>query len=128
MPILTRGLSVPVGVGVNGGAKLNPAATHFDQTLALAFSEGLDDNAFQDLGISSEVIFEINDIAGQASIKRRIRDIASKFLDRIRLDPQRPVEFQKGDEGEIIMNVRYVDLATDEPNEFTTTFGSPGKL
>ena len=39
MPILTKGLSVPVGVDKSGGAKINSISDHFNQTLMLAFSE-----------------------------------------------------------------------------------------
>ncbi len=128
MAVQVRGLSVPVTVGKNGGAKLNSKAAHFNQTLMLAFSEGGDKNSFQDLGIDSRVIFSIADDGGIARIKRRIEQIALKFSESISLDPDRPVTFEKtgnAQEGEVEMVVRYIDLATNEVGEFTNSFGNP---
>ena len=128
MAIQVVGLSVPVTVNKGGGAKLNSKESHFQQTLMLAFSEGGDTNAFQDLGIDSRVVFSIADAGGLARIRRRVEQIALKFKDSISLDPDRPVTFEKtgnAQEGETEMVVRYIDLATNEVGEFTNTFGNP---
>lgn len=125
MPILTKGLSVPIGVSKSGGIKLNNPATHFTQTLMLAFSEGDDKNAFQDIGISTEILYDISNSATQAKIKRIVEKIARKFESRIVLDEQRPITFEKSDRGEITMNVSYVDLAINDEKNFSITFSGP---
>ena len=124
MAVQLKGMAVPVGVNKSGGAKLNPKTNHFNQTLALAFAEGGDKDPFQNLGISSDVIFQINDINAQAKIKRRIEQIANKFQGQISLDPEMPVVFKHNKEGELEMTVKYIDLATDEEEEFTNVFSS----
>jgi len=125
LPILTKGLSVPVGVSNSGGLKLNSPVNHFTQTLMLAFSEGDDKNAFQSIGIPTELIYDISNAPTQAKIKRIIEKIARKFEDRIALDDQKPIIFERSAEGEITMNVYYVDLAINEEKDFSVTFSGP---
>lgn len=124
MPVQVRGLSVPVGVSKSGGAKLNREEDHLNQTLMLAFSEGDDKNPFQNLGINSDVVFQVNDINAQAKIRRRVEQIARKFSSQIALDPVTPIIFEHTKEGELELTVKYIDLATNEQREFSNTFSS----
>lgn len=122
MAVQLKGMSVPVGVNKAGGAKLNPKTTHFSQTLALAFSEGDDKNPFQDLGINSDLVFQVNNVNAQAKVRRRVEQIANKFVGQISLDPIQPIIFSHTKEGELEMTVNYIDLATDTEESFTNTF------
>ena len=125
MPIQSKGFSVPIGVSNSGGLRLNNPATHFTQTLMLAFSEGDDKNAFQDIGISTEILYDISNSSTQARIKRIVEKIARKFENRIVLDEQRPITFERTNSGEITMNVSYVDLAINDEKNFSITFSGP---
>ena len=109
-----KGLSVPVGVGPDGRAMTDEGEDQLQKIIALKLSFGDSENPFQTIGIPSPV-FEINDPTSQAIIKNWIR----RVFRQLRADGraklvERSIKFEE-DEGEMILNFRYVNLKTDNP-------------
>jgi len=85
---MPTGLKVPVRVNKAGGAAVE--TNESEQTkkmLALAFSEGDDDNPFQDLGLKANIIFSIKGPAFRGRAERAVNAILARFADRVSLPP-----------------------------------------
>lgn len=117
------GLRVPVGVNESGGA--NITRTEGENTLKilkLALAEGGDENGFQDLGITGSLIFSKRDFSFRANAEAEINRILNKFPELVELDPNNPIEIEFGKEGDVSLSFKYVDLITQDVNEFQQSF------
>lgn len=120
---MPKGLSIPVMPNVSGGANIEEEPQHTNTILKLALSVGGDDNAFQVLGLSEEIIFRINDPAVRGLARRSVENIIRKFNDRIVRDPSMPINFSINEEGQLNVEFRYVDLSTNRVNDFNEVIG-----
>lgn len=120
---MPTGLKIPVGVSQSGGAAIETdESKQLRKMLILALSEGGDRNPFQQLGIDPAVIFSVDNTAFRGKAQRALNIILARFSDRIELAPDAPIQFEQGDEGEVIMSFSYVDKLTDKVEDFRTSF------
>ena len=118
---MAKGLSLPVGVDSSGGARWVDGEENDRKTIMLAISDCDNWNAFQqDLGISSRVVFGLNNENIRSQIKRRIDNIFRYFenLDRYRLMKD-TIQWTQENEGELVLTFQYQNLETDEVSYFT---------
>ena len=120
---MPTGLKVPVGVDKSGGAKIETdIVEQTKKLLVLAFSEGGDDNAFQNLGIGPGLIFSVKNASFRGKAERTVRLVLKKFIDRVALVPGDEITFDDSEEGEVELRFRYVDLQTGTTEEFIKRF------
>jgi len=120
---MATGLKIPVGVNKSGGAAVETdLVKQKRKLLELAFSNGEDDNPFQDLGLDSSLIFAVKDEAFEARAIIEINRILGGFVELIRLAPDVPITFNREVEGETELGFQYVDLEVDRVEEFTKKF------
>ena len=124
---MATGLKIPVGVNKSGGAAVETdVVKQKKKLLELAFSVGGDKNPFQTLGIDGSLIFSIKDGFFQSKARDEVERIFSNFSELVALVPGNPITFEDITEGEIEMNVKYVDLEVDEIQTFTQKFITQG--
>lgn len=120
---MPTGLKVPVGVNRSGGAAIESnEGEQLKKLLFLAFAEGGDTNAFQELGISKTLIFSVQGASFRGKALRAIEAVLSKFRDRVKLRPDSPITFEDKGDGEIELSFEYIDKFTDRSEEFRTSF------
>lgn len=122
-----KGLAIPVGVDGSGGAAITSGAAQKKKIIISALAEGDDDNPFQNLGISSRIIFEINSVSTQAEAKLEISRILKKFRGKISVSPSDPIRVVQGKSPEEFgIAFKYIDLDTDKLEEFNEFFTKAG--
>lgn len=112
--IMARGLAIPVRVH-NGKAVLVDGAEQMRKIVALGMGDGENANPFNaDAGLEVP-LFAPDGTASRALVRRGIDRHFARWQadDRAQLDS---VTFA-GNRGEVHVEVRYVDLETDEPQE-----------
>lgn len=119
---MATGLKIPVGVDKSGGAAVEVSSSKQNKKiLLLGLSEGGDNNPFQKLGIGN-LIFKIKDVATRAQVQREIEKVVNQLSDRIVLLPDEPITFNESVEGELEVNIKYIDIETNRIEEFTRKF------
>jgi len=113
-----KGISLPVRANARGGITLADAEAYIDEVVLRACSPNYSDNPFDALPLPEDIVFAINDPALKM---RAIADIRRAFLylERIgfaRLASDESIKFETGEvEGEATLQVRYINLQTQEP-------------
>lgn len=115
---MPKGLGIPVFPSSSGGARIEADPVHTKTVLRLALSAEGDQNPFQLLGISEDMIFEINDPTVRGRARRAVENIIRKFNDRIARDTSTPIDFQVTEAGRLSVSFRYIDLTTSSVNDF----------
>lgn len=117
--LMPTGLKVPVRVDESGGAAIErDESKQLDKMLILAFSEGDDNNPFQNLGLDKTLIFSVQSAAFRGRAIRAIDLILAKFRDRVELAPDSPIKFEDKGNGEVEVSFEYIDLFTDKVETF----------
>lgn len=115
---MATGLKVPVGVDHRGRADVETnEVKNTKKILKLALSEGGDDNPFQQLGIDGRLIFGIKNAAFRGKAIQAVQRVASRLDQLIRID-ENTIEFDDSRPGEITLSFKYIDLLTQEEQEF----------
>ena len=120
---MSTGLKVAVGVNKSGGAATENSVDQLDKIIRLALSAGEDDNPFQNLGLSENLIFSPNDPATRSVVRNQVRSILSKFSDRMRVDPNFPIIVKQSDENEMELSFKFFDLENNELKVFSMSLG-----
>lgn len=126
---MPKGLKIPVGVAPSGGAALVDSDANDRKIIGLALGSCDNENAFQqDIGIGTDMVFDISDGSLRASILRRLHDIFQDFEreKRYRLLKD-TVRWAEGD-GELELGFKYLNLESDEPKEFKQKFTQSGSI
>lgn len=128
---MPTGLSVPINVNKGGGAKVQSEDTQIDKLVVLALQEGEDDNPFQDLGISQTILYRVNDDGAKFDAKTEIERVLKSFNGRIQIVDGIKISESETDpqteEGELHVNFEYINLDTNEANEFSAPFRDLGE-
>lgn len=119
---MATGFRVPVLPGPDGKVLKLSDTRQLKQILRLALSAGEDDNPFQDLGFSEDLIFAVNDPGSVGLIRQRVRRVLAKFSDRIAIPTNFPIEVRRT-ESEIQVTISFIDLDNEEVESVTTSIG-----
>ena len=120
---MPTGLRIPVGVSKTGRASVeSDESKNTLKLLKLAFSEGNDKNAFQDLGLDDRLIFAVKSPSFRGRALRSVQIILSKYSDFVLLDDSEPIQFTETTEGEIELGFQYIDLLTNKKEQFVGSF------
>jgi hypothetical protein len=113
---MAQGLSLPVRA-FRGRAALSSGSEKNDQVISLCILDGDNNNPFNDdVGLTAP-IFKLDSASVRAQVELRIKTHFDRlyYANRIRL---LKIEFTDvNQEGDLRVNVRYIDLETDEELE-----------
>lgn len=118
-----KGLGVPIRAEA-GGLAVCAGEEQLRNIIVLSLSLCDSENPFQDLGIGADLVFD-NDTA---SVRGRIRSRVSALFRRLeregraRLVLGHPIFAREG--GELVVQLRYINLETTEEAEIELLYGS----
>lgn len=120
------GISLPVRF-VNGRVVRESGTSQLQKIIMLACADEDSDNPFQDLGLGDAVVFQINDEVSAARYTTRIVDVFRRLESqgRARLADGYPKMTSDPVTQELTAEVKYIDLKTDSPEDFSFKPGSP---
>jgi len=122
---MAKGLAIPVGVDQRGGAALVEGDDHSEAIMLLALNDDDNEHAWQqDIGIGVDMIFDNKSMGLRARIMARVNSIFRRFeaLELYKL-VQDSVAWSE-EEGELILDFKYVNLESDETKSFSRRFSS----
>lgn len=122
---MPAGLRVPIGVNKSGGLAFVEHDDQDQKVIKLALGSGDSENAFQQgegLALGVDMIFDINDPTNRVRIRRLIVGIFADFetANRFKLLPD-SLEFSE-EGAEATLKLKYLNIESDEVNEFETRF------
>ena len=123
---MAQGLDIPVGVDKRGGAKLVDGDPNDQKVIFTAMSDCDSENAFQDLGLGSGMIFDILSPNMRATILRKTKNIFDEFfrLHRFKLLTGSVRWTEDPDNGALNLTFKYLNIESDETKTFDRTFTS----
>ena len=121
------GLKVPIGVNSSGGMARVSGDENNTKIIKLGLSDTDNENAFQqNLGIGTEMIFELNDERVTGLLEDKIDELFESFEVQKRfklLDDT--IEWSTNEaKQELFLKFRYMDLESDEEKTFSRNFRS----
>ena len=120
---MTIGLSLPVGVGKNGRARLDKDnVAHNKKIVFLALGVNDDENYFQDIGLDRSLVFNILDNSFRVKAERKINQIFQKLSYIVQLNDTQPITFDASVPGEVKMNLEYIDITVNKPEDLERTY------
>lgn len=122
---MTVGLAIPVGVDGTGGAGMVSGEDNDKKLIMEALSDCDNENAFQqDLGLGSDIVFDINDDRVRQKVLRKLYAIFEDFEanHKYRLVRNTIKWADTTKEGEMTLEFKYLNLETDETSEFKRVF------
>jgi len=118
---MASGLDVPVSAGKDGGAVVVDGGEQIKKLLMIALRPCPSANPFQDLGLAGDIIFRINDPLIESEITLEIERLFKFFETRKRARlASRPV-YSRSKEGELTVEIEYVDLETSRAELLSLT-------
>lgn len=120
---MPRGLRVPVGVDPTGGAAMVESDENDQKIISIALGSCDSEHAFQqEIGLGSDMVFDINDPTLRARIYRRLISIFQDFESQKRYRLVRETVKWEESGGELTLAFKYLNLESDEPKTFTQSF------
>ncbi len=120
---MARGLAIPIGVDITGGAAWVSGEKNDRKTIFTALGDCDSENAFrQELGLGIGMVFDISDETVRALILRRLVAIFRVFEEGDRYKLLTEAISWSQNEGELTLQFKYLNLETDEERSFSRTF------
>ena len=122
---MTRGIKVPVQVSYTGGVLMQEGDEQNRQDLRLALGDNDNDNAFQqDIGLGNRFIFDLRNAGFRSVVLARLFRMFTAFEAQRRFRLVRgSLKWTRGPaSGEETLELRYIDLESDEVRTFSRTF------
>lgn len=118
---MATGLSIPVGVGPDGRAKLDTGDDQLVKIIGLHLSCADSENPYQDIGVD-QVVFNLNDRRLQPFIRYRLGVLFARLAadQRAKLD-DKSVAFSHSNDGELTLSFKFWNLETNKPVDFFGT-------
>jgi inorganic pyrophosphatase len=126
---MPKGLKIPIGKNASGGFAIVDGDDNDLKLIAVALGDDDNENAFQQgIGLGIGMVFDINDAYIRGSIKRRVIRLFKLFEAQKRFKLLTDtVEWKDDSEAqELILSFRYLNLESDEENEFSKSFSAGG--
>jgi len=129
---MPTGLQIPIGVSPTGSSALSTSDDNDKKIIGIALGADENENAFQQaIGMGEAAIFDVDDPTSRARVIQRLKQIFRRFESekRYRLDLASIRWTSEEDTGNSVLSFRYINLESDEPQDFSRTFttnSSPG--
>ena len=125
---MASGIELPLRTA-RGRLKRLTGDDYIDQLVRVALLGMESDNPFQTLGLGEWMIFGINDSLTESEIKEKVAAIFESFqrdqLAQLK-DPDADITFKR-DEGDLYMNVAYVNMETQERTDLSVPIPGSGE-
>ena len=124
---MATGLAVPIRPNSGGGFLTASGDENDRKIIKLSLGDDDNENAFQqDIGLGTEMVFDINDPVSRPRILSRLQAVFQRFeaLKRYQLI-QNTIRWTEG-EGELILDFKYLNLETDKVEDFQRSFLQTG--
>jgi hypothetical protein len=122
-----KGLKLPVGIGSNGGAALVDGDENDAKIITISLGSSENENAFQqDITLSEDMIFDLNDPTIRARILKKLYNIFEVFRvkKRFLLKKETIKWIEDPTEQAMTLEFKYVNLESDEEILFRRAFTS----
>lgn len=125
---MSKGIKIPVGVNRQGGLAYVEREDNNWKLISTSLSDCDSANAFQqDLGIGSDIIFDVSAPSVPVRIAKRVRDVFKVFEGQHKFKLlENTMKFTQK-EGELSLSLQYVDLESDETYPFVKNYGPRGQ-
>jgi len=123
----TKGIENPIVIDKKGGVKVVEGDGYIRSLLRTALGSGESNNPFQDIGLGEFMIFDIDGQEIQDLILGKINDIFDEFRELELADlavTDDNLKFSKNTNGQIELDLHYINLETDEIREFSHKIAS----
>ena len=124
---MARGMEMPVGVNSAGGAAMVEGDENDYKIIKMALSSDDNENAFQqDIGLGASMVFDLNDQALRAKIRRRLLQIFEDFQrqKRYKLVKESIKWGENTEEQELELTFKYINMESDEEKQFRRVFSA----
>lgn len=124
---MPRGLALPVRVAPWGGVLLIEGDDNDSKIISLALGSDDNENAFQqDIGLGESMIFDVDDPQLRGRVVAKIRNIFRRFeaQKRYRMLGETLRWLPGAQQGEMILEFKYINLESDEPKTFSRAYRS----
>jgi len=119
-----KGLSVPVRADATGQLVFDDGEDQLKKIIMLNLADGTSDNPFQDLGVGTGSIFAVTDSRRVTYIRERINRLFARLKAEGRAQLASTPEFSVlAGSGELVVDVRYLNLETEMDGELKLAFG-----
>lgn len=115
---MAKGLAIPVRPGKDGGALISKGEDQEAKILTLALAVGDDENPFQELGISENILFANPDSSAKAFIRRAIEQVINKYASRFKISNRAPIVINQSASGDTSVGFTYKLVGTGADQEF----------
>jgi len=121
---MAKGLKIPVGVTATGGTAAVEGEEHNLQLIGTSLSSSESANAWQqEVNLGEDMIFGLDESTLRTTILRRLYQIFEAFeANKLYQLDRDSIEWSREQDGELTLELRYIDLETDEPRTFRKTF------
>jgi len=120
---MPKGFSIPVRANASGGIALSKGDANDAKIIRIALADGDNNNAFQQgVTVNQTVIFDLNDSSSRARVAGNIEDIFEKFEKDKRFKLLEDTMDWGENEGELLLEFKYLCLESDEERTFAHTF------
>lgn len=125
---MASGISLPIRVA-NGRLVKDSGETQLKKIISLALADCESGNPFQELGVDPAVIFSLNREEVRAYAKRRVIEVFKRLQaeGRATILSGYPV-FKQEAEGELVCEIKYINLETTAAEELEMRGASPFEL
>ena len=122
---MATGLKLPISVNTSGGMALSTDVENDNKIIKTGLSDDDNENAFQQgIGLGDKMIFEVNRPELRVTIANDVRLIFERFeaQNRYKLLPSTLKWTENSQDQTLVLEFRYVNLETDEVQDFSRTF------
>lgn len=121
-----KGLKLPIGPDGSGRTAIISQDAQATKLISIALSDLDNDNAFQqDIGLGSDLVFEISGSPFRAEVRRRVKEIFSEFEKNKKFKLiNSSIKFSKEVPGEEVLEFQYINIESDEVVSFKKNFVS----
>lgn len=125
---MPKGLKIPISANSKGGFATVEGDDNDAKIIKLALMDGENENAFQqDITLGVDMVFDILDPIARSRIINRLIFIFEIFKAQKRFDLLKNTiswDESSSNEGELVLNFRYLNLESDEEKTYEQKFNS----
>jgi len=121
---MPTGIAVPGRPNASGGTLLSRTEDQDASIIKVALGDDNNDNPFQQgIGLGLSAVFDLNDEQIRPLILARLIPLFQRLEAQKRYKLRREtLQWEQGNEGELVLSFKYVSLEADEEREFRQSF------
>jgi hypothetical protein len=124
---MTMGIKLPIKIAPSGGVSLVDSDDNDFKIISLALGSDDNENAFnQDIGLGIDLVYSVRSPHIRGKIIGGLRKIFAKFeaQKRYKLIPSTIKWIEGPEDGELTLEIKYLNLESDEIKTFSRTISA----